>query len=79
MATLTIRNLDEDTKRRIRIAAAQNGRSMEAEAREILTRAVALPSNQTAQTDPTPLQQLTGIWQTRSTTDELMRATRSDD
>lgn len=79
MATLTIRNLDEAIKRRIRIAAAEHGRSMEAEAREILASAVALTSNQTAQTDTAPLQQLTGIWQTRSTTDELMHATRSDD
>ena len=51
MATLTIRNLDEAIKRRIRIAAAQNGHSMEAEAREILANAVALPSNQSANTD----------------------------
>jgi plasmid stability protein len=40
MAVLTIRNLDEATKARLRIRAAQNGRSMEAEAREILHRAV---------------------------------------
>lgn len=40
MAVLTIRNLDEATKARLRIRAAQNGRSMEAEAREILDRAV---------------------------------------
>ena len=32
----TIRRLAEDTKRRLRIRAAQNGRSMEDEAREIL-------------------------------------------
>ena len=36
MATITIRNLDEDTKRRLRIRAAENGRSMEEEAREAL-------------------------------------------
>lgn len=40
MAVLTIRNLDEATKARLRIRAAKNGRSMEAEAREILDRAV---------------------------------------
>jgi len=77
MATLTIRNLDEATKRRIRIAAAQHGQSMEAEAREILTSAVAPPTHHT--TDDAPMQQVIGIWQTRSTTAELMRATRSDD
>jgi plasmid stability protein len=37
MATLTIRNLDETVKRRLQVRAALNGRSMEAEAREILT------------------------------------------
>ena len=40
MATLTIRNLDESTKARLRVRAAGNGRSMEAEAREILRTAV---------------------------------------
>ncbi|WP_409147038.1 FitA-like ribbon-helix-helix domain-containing protein [Pseudoxanthobacter sp. M-2] len=40
VAVLTIRNLDEATKARLRIRAAHNGRSMEAEAREILHRAV---------------------------------------
>lgn len=37
MATLTIRNLDETVKRRLQVRAALNGRSMEAEAREVLT------------------------------------------
>jgi plasmid stability protein len=37
MATLTIRNLDETVKRRLQVRAALNGRSMEAEARAILT------------------------------------------
>jgi len=36
MATLTIRQLDEKTKARLRIRAAHHGRSMEEEAREIL-------------------------------------------
>jgi antitoxin FitA len=36
MATLTIRQLDEKTKSRLRIRAAHHGRSMEEEAREIL-------------------------------------------
>jgi plasmid stability protein len=37
MATITIRNLDETVKRRLQVRAALNGRSMEAEARAILT------------------------------------------
>lgn len=36
MSSLSIRNLDETTKKRLRIRAAENGRSMEAEARWIL-------------------------------------------
>ncbi len=36
MATLTVRNLDEDVVRRLRIRAAEHGRSAEAEHREIL-------------------------------------------
>ncbi len=42
MAILTIRNLDETTKARLRVRAAHNGRSMEAEAREILRRTVGI-------------------------------------
>ena len=40
MASITIRNLEDDVKTALRIRAAQQGRSMEAEAREILRRAV---------------------------------------
>ena len=40
MATLTIRDLPEDVKQRLRVRAAQNGRSMQEEARVILRRAV---------------------------------------
>ena len=36
MASLTIRRLDENLKTRLRVRAARHGRSMEAEAREIL-------------------------------------------
>jgi plasmid stability protein len=40
MATLTIRQLDERTKARLRVRAAHHGRSMEEEAREILRAAL---------------------------------------
>ena len=40
MATITIRQLDERTKARLRVQAAQHGRSMEEEAREILRSAL---------------------------------------
>jgi plasmid stability protein len=37
MATITIRNLDEKVKRKLQVRAALNGRSMEAEVREVLS------------------------------------------
>lgn len=40
MASITIRNLDEGVKQRLRMRAAEQGRSMEEEARDILRRAV---------------------------------------
>ncbi len=40
MAVLSIRNLSDDVHRRLRLRAARHGRSMEAEAREILAEAV---------------------------------------
>jgi plasmid stability protein len=36
MASITIRNLDDDLKARLRVRAARRGRSMEEEAREII-------------------------------------------
>jgi antitoxin FitA len=36
MPTLTIRNVDAELQQRLRVRAAQNGRSMEAELRHIL-------------------------------------------
>lgn len=38
MASITIRNLEDDIKQRLRVRAAEHGRSMEEEAREILRR-----------------------------------------
>ncbi len=40
MASITVRNLDEGLKRRLRIRAAENGCSMEQEARDILKAAL---------------------------------------
>jgi plasmid stability protein len=41
MATLTIRRLDDALKAKLRIRAAEHGKSMEEEAREILRQALA--------------------------------------
>ena len=43
MATITIRGLDESVKKRLQKRAAKHGRSMEAEAREILKVGLATP------------------------------------
>jgi plasmid stability protein len=41
MASITIRRLPESTKRRLRLRAARNGRSMEQEARDLLEAGLA--------------------------------------
>ncbi len=43
MASITIRNLDADVTRRLRLRAVEHGRSMEEEAREILRQVVGQP------------------------------------
>lgn len=80
--TLTIRNLDETVKRKLRLRAALHQRSMEAEAREILARGVEdeEPEPQrTVEEMRGRLQSVIGIWKDRGTTDELMRMTRGED
>lgn len=41
MATMTIRDMDDDLQERLRLQAARHGRSMEEEARDILRGALA--------------------------------------
>ena len=48
VASIVIRNLHERTKRKLKIRAATNGRSMEQEAREILKSALAQTSKRNA-------------------------------
>lgn len=48
MANLTIRNLPDDVRDRLRLRAAEHGRSMEAEAREILADATQHPRRKPA-------------------------------
>ena len=44
MASITIRNLEDDVKHRLRVRAAEHGRSMEEEARDILRQVVGQPN-----------------------------------
>ena len=50
MATLTIRNIDPEVKKRVRVRAAENGRSMEAELRQIINDAVGNAPDATQET-----------------------------
>lgn len=84
--TLTIRNLDEEVKRKLRIRAASHQNSMEAEARSILAKAVSETEAITPPCTPeelrTRLEAVRGIWKGRSggrSTDEIMQELRGDD
>ena len=44
MASITIRSLDDRLKTRLRIRAAEHGRSMEEEVRQILRQVIGLPA-----------------------------------
>ena len=88
--SITIDDLDEPVTQKLRLRASSHGRSIAAEAREILMQAVAgtdLPAP-TIQPPTTPeemrerLLAVTGIWKERTggkTTDEIMRELRGDD
>ena len=56
MATLTVRQLEDDIVRRLRIQAAEHGRSAEAEHREILRQAL------TGSRLPSPARRLRSAW-----------------
>lgn len=45
MASITVRNIDDEVKRSLRIRAAENGRSMEEEVRQILKTALIQPQS----------------------------------
>ena len=81
--TLTIRNLDDAVKQKLRLRAASHRTSMEAEAREILRRALEqdddLPPPRTPEELRRRLQGVRGRWKDRGTSDELMALTRGED
>ena len=51
MASLTVRKLDEDVKKRLRLRAAANGRSMEEEVRLLLAEGAAEHRSRQAASD----------------------------
>ncbi len=84
--TLTIRNLDEGVKQKLRFRAASHSRSMEAEAREILATSLAGPESLAPPRTPEEMRErlkaVSGIWKDRmdgKTTDEIMKELRGDD
>ena len=77
-ATLTIRNLDEAVKQKLRVQAAQHGRSMEAEARAILTRDVLPSAEKVSGPAKKNFSHLVGIWKDRMSTDEVLQITRGE-
>ncbi len=54
MPALLIRRLDDDLKRQLRLRAAENGRSMEEEVRQILRHALSMPSPREIEEAPLP-------------------------
>jgi antitoxin FitA len=86
--TLTIRNLDENVKRKLRLRAASHQRSMEAEAREILASSLAedgttLIDKEAASAERRKrIEAVVGIWKDEmggKTTDEIMQELRGED
>jgi antitoxin FitA len=63
MASLTVRNLEESTKRKLKVRAAQHGRSMEQEVREILNSAVREKPQEKAKTGANLAEKIRAIWE----------------
>lgn len=71
MASITIRNLEDDMKARLRMRAAQHGHSMEAEVRSILREALC---HEAAQERPLPIrirERFAAVYQQHGDLDEL--------
>ncbi|MEM7600141.1 MAG: hypothetical protein AAF357_01850 [Verrucomicrobiota bacterium] len=86
--TLTIRNLDEEVKRKLRLRAASHQTSMEAEARAILAENLLSDPLDIPSPKLTPaerrkrIEAVVGIWKDRmegKSTDEWMKEIRGDD
>lgn len=93
--TLTLPNLDESLMHKLQLWAERHGRSVEAEATELLSRAVVAHDGEHTSTDATPhlpapdpaaqermkqgIEAVRGMWKGRGTTDEVMRELRGED
>jgi plasmid stability protein len=61
MPSLLIRGLDDTLKRQLRLRAAENGRSMEEEVRQILRQALGAPSAAKAVEAPAPQEEARNV------------------
>lgn len=86
--TLTIRNLDDDVKRKLRLRAAKHQTSMEAEARAILAQSLTAEPATESENEAARLERrkriesVVGIWKERyegKSTDDIMKELRGDD
>ena len=86
--TLTIRNLDETVKQKLRLRAASHQTSMEAEARKILAASLAAEPSILVDTEAAiaerrkRIEAVVGIWKDRydgKSTDEIMKELRGDE
>jgi len=75
-STMTIRNLQDSLKQKLRVRAALHGRSMEAEVREILAQSLGDEATLTPQTGR--FSHLVGVWKDRLTTDQVLSVTRGE-
>jgi plasmid stability protein len=80
MAILNIRNLDPEVHKALRLRAAKAGRSMEAEAREILTLAVAprAPKAEVVAEVQAAFDRLYGDKKPKNASDELIKERRRE-
>lgn len=63
MASITIRNLEESTRRKLKIRAAMHGRSMEQEVREILKSALRQKPQEKPKSGAELVKQIRAIWE----------------
>jgi plasmid stability protein len=78
MAVLNIRNLPDDVHARLRLRAAQAGRSMEAEARLIIAQAVAVEPEVGVAELQALVSRLYGANRPRNAVDELIAERRRE-
>ena len=76
MANLTVRRLDDETHRLLRLRAAEHGRSMESEVRAILSEAVRPSARQRG---AGMIDRLSGRGDVAMSTDSILALTRADD